>query len=108
MRVSKSNTNQAGEAGVLSHDDVRALSCIGDRFLSRVDRRRNKAIQVRGRAGPNLAVVVHGCKSKGDMAMINKMLVAGLLGAVLLIASSARAQEDGFMRHWPDRVFVPR
>jgi opacity protein-like surface antigen len=33
------------------------------------------------------------------MAMIKKMIVAGLLGAVLLIASSARAQEDGFMRH---------
>jgi opacity protein-like surface antigen len=31
--------------------------------------------------------------------MINKMLVSGLLGAVLLIASSARAQEDGLMRH---------
>jgi len=28
-----------------------------------------------------------------------KMLVSGLLGAVLLLASSARAQEDGFMRH---------
>jgi opacity protein-like surface antigen len=31
--------------------------------------------------------------------MIKKMLVSGLLGAVLLLASSARAQEDGFMRH---------
>jgi opacity protein-like surface antigen len=31
--------------------------------------------------------------------MIKKMFVAGLLGTVLLIASSARAQEDGFMRH---------
>lgn len=28
-----------------------------------------------------------------------KLLVSGLLGAVLLLASSARAQEDGFMRH---------
>lgn len=27
------------------------------------------------------------------------MLVSGLLGAVLLLASSAKAQEDGFMRH---------
>lgn len=31
--------------------------------------------------------------------MIKKMFVAGLLGVVLLLASSARAQEDGFMRH---------
>jgi opacity protein-like surface antigen len=31
--------------------------------------------------------------------MIKKMFVGGLLGAVLLIASSVRAQEDGFMRH---------
>jgi opacity protein-like surface antigen len=31
--------------------------------------------------------------------MNKKMLVSGLLGAVLLIASSAKAQEDGFMRH---------
>jgi opacity protein-like surface antigen len=31
--------------------------------------------------------------------MTKKMLVSGLLGAVLLLASSARAQEDGFMRH---------
>ncbi len=31
--------------------------------------------------------------------MIKKMLVAAVLGGVLLIASSARAQEDGFMRH---------
>ena len=28
-----------------------------------------------------------------------KMMVSGLLGAVLLLALSARAQEDGFMRH---------
>jgi opacity protein-like surface antigen len=28
-----------------------------------------------------------------------KMLISGLLGTVLLVASSARAQEDGFMRH---------
>jgi opacity protein-like surface antigen len=31
--------------------------------------------------------------------MNKKMLVSGLLGAVLLLASSAKAQEDGFMRH---------
>jgi opacity protein-like surface antigen len=31
--------------------------------------------------------------------MNKKMLVSGLLGAALLIASSAKAQEDGFMRH---------
>jgi opacity protein-like surface antigen len=37
---------------------------------------------------------------KGDAAMIQaKILVSGLLGAVLLLASSAKAQEDGFMRH---------
>src|SRR5580692_6882230 len=37
---------------------------------------------------------------KGDAAMIRaKMWVSGLLGAVLLLASSAKAQEDGFMRH---------
>jgi opacity protein-like surface antigen len=37
---------------------------------------------------------------EGDIAMIRaKMLVSGLLGAVLLLASSARAQEGGFMRH---------
>ena len=37
---------------------------------------------------------------KGDVAMIRaKMLVTGILGAVLVLASSARAQEDGFMRH---------
>src|SRR5580704_7676542 len=29
----------------------------------------------------------------------NKTLVSALLGAVLLLASSARAQEGGFMRH---------
>lgn len=31
--------------------------------------------------------------------MMKNMLVSGLLGAVLLLSSSARAQEDGFMRH---------
>ena len=32
--------------------------------------------------------------------MISKrMLVSGLLGGILLLASSARAQEGGFMRH---------
>jgi opacity protein-like surface antigen len=31
--------------------------------------------------------------------MAKKMLVSGVLGAVLLLSSSARAQEDGFMRH---------
>ena len=31
--------------------------------------------------------------------MNKKMLVSGLLGAVLLLAASAKAQEDGFMRH---------
>src|ERR1700730_4751309 len=37
---------------------------------------------------------------EGDMAMIRaKLLVSGLLGAVLLLASSARAQEQGFMRN---------
>jgi opacity protein-like surface antigen len=37
---------------------------------------------------------------KGDVAMIRaKMLVTGILGAVLVLASTARAQEDGFMRH---------
>src|ERR1700722_15792929 len=38
-------------------------------------------------------------KSKGDIAMINKVFAAGLLGAVLVLASTAKAQEDGFMRH---------
>jgi opacity protein-like surface antigen len=39
-------------------------------------------------------------QKEGDMAMIRtKMLVAGLLGTVLLLASSARAQEGEFMRH---------
>jgi opacity protein-like surface antigen len=31
--------------------------------------------------------------------MRTKMLISGLFGAVLLIASSAKAQESGFMRH---------
>ena len=31
--------------------------------------------------------------------MIKKMLVSGLFGAALILASSARAQEDGFMRN---------
>jgi opacity protein-like surface antigen len=31
--------------------------------------------------------------------MIKKMLISGLIGAALLAASSARAQEDGFMRN---------
>jgi opacity protein-like surface antigen len=39
-------------------------------------------------------------QKEGDIAMIRtKVLIAGLLGTVLLLASSARAQEDGFMRH---------
>src|SRR3984957_10927606 len=38
-------------------------------------------------------------KSEGVKAMIKKVLVSGLLGVVLLLASSARAQEDGFMRN---------
>src|ERR1700721_4511354 len=39
-------------------------------------------------------------QKEGDIAMIRtKLLIAGLLGTVLLLASSARAQEDGFMRH---------
>src|ERR1700730_15737452 len=39
-------------------------------------------------------------RTEGDIAMIRtKMLVTGLLGTVLLLASSAGAQEQGFMRH---------
>src|SRR5580698_556156 len=39
-------------------------------------------------------------RTEGDIAMIRtKMLVTGLLGTVLLLASSARAQEGEFMRH---------
>jgi opacity protein-like surface antigen len=35
----------------------------------------------------------------GKKAMIKKMLFSGLLGAALLLVPSAKAQEDGFMRH---------
>src|SRR6202163_1777199 len=37
---------------------------------------------------------------KGDTAMIRtKFLISGFLGMVLLLGSSARAQENGFMRN---------
>jgi hypothetical protein len=44
-------------------------------------------------------VAIHSSEPKGVIAMNKKMLVSGFLGAVLLVASSARAQEDGFMRN---------
>jgi opacity protein-like surface antigen len=37
---------------------------------------------------------------KGDLAMIKtKLVISGFLGTVLLLGSSAQAQENGFMRH---------
>ena len=65
IRISISIAERAGKAGVLSHDDVCAHICIGGRSLSCGDGRRNKAIEVSGRAGLTLLVVVHRCKSKG-------------------------------------------
>jgi opacity protein-like surface antigen len=44
-------------------------------------------------------VVADRFKSKGVITMIKRTLVSGLLGVVLLLASSARAQEGGFMRN---------
>jgi hypothetical protein len=42
--------DRAEKAGVFSHDYVRAHVCVGDRFLSRGDGRRNKAIKMSAQA----------------------------------------------------------
>ena len=73
------NTNPVGKAGVLSYDDLRPNICAGDRLLSCGDGRRNKAIEITGRALLILVVAIKDEKLEGVIAMTKKYWSQGFL-----------------------------